>query len=103
MTQAQNQQVPQYFVMAPMADIEAAIDRTMQRYVAHVNKIVRTDGYLNADEAAQYMGVNRNILATQRNRCQGPPYIKDGKNIRYKKSDIDTYMERRKVKTSLEA
>lgn len=93
---------PQHFVMAPMSDIEAAIDRTMQRYVAHVNKLVRTDGYLNAEEAAQYMGVTPSSLITQRSRCQGPPYIKDGKSIRYKKSDIDAYMERRKVKTSLE-
>lgn len=92
----------QPFVMAPLADIEAIIEKAMQKYIAQLNAQSRPDGYLMVAEAAEYMGVTPAMLSTQRHRCVGPPYIKDGKIIRYKKKDIDTYMECRKKKTSLE-
>lgn len=97
-----SQTSPQAFVMAPLADIEAAIEKAMQKYIVHLNAQPRPDGYLLSEEAAQYMGVSTQTLATQRYRCVGPPYIRDGKIIRYKKKDIDTYMEHRKIKTTLE-
>lgn len=95
-----NQTVPQSFVMAPLSDIENAVEKAMQKYIAQLNKLHRTDGYLLVEEAAAYLGVSPQALSSQRHRCAGPPYIKDGKIIRYKKSDIDTYMEHRKMKTS---
>jgi excisionase family DNA binding protein len=49
--------------------------------------------YLTTAQAAHYSNVPAATLATLRSRGGGPPYIKLGSRVLYRKSDIDLWME----------
>lgn len=60
--------------------------------------------YFTAAEAAEYAGVSQSTLSKLRQRGTGCPYVRIGASktkavVRYKKSDLDRWMEQHKIKT----
>jgi excisionase family DNA binding protein len=54
--------------------------------------------YLNSQETADYLGVNVDSLAVWRSTKRHKiPYTKVGKWVRYKKADLDKWLESRVV------
>jgi excisionase family DNA binding protein len=53
---------------------------------------------LSADDAAEYIGVEYQTLAAWRsNKRHVIPYIKVGSKVFYRRSDLDTWLESRRV------
>jgi len=56
------------------------------------------DRLLPPREAAEYLGVGLIALRDWRYRRIGPPYIRLGhRTVRYRKSDLDAWLERQRV------
>jgi len=51
--------------------------------------------YLDVLEAANYLGIARSTLDTYRSEGRGPTYRKHGWRVKYKRSDLDQWSERR--------
>lgn len=50
---------------------------------------------LDVPEAAEYLGLSISTLNKWRCYGEGPVFVKMGRAIRYRISDLDTYIERR--------
>lgn len=50
---------------------------------------------LNTDEAAAYLGLARRTLEGMRWKKNGPRFVKLNRSVRYRKSDLDAYIEAR--------
>ena len=48
---------------------------------------------LNTEQAATYLGVTRRALEAMRWRKVGPTFVKIGRLVRYRSSDLDTFIE----------
>lgn len=48
--------------------------------------------YINTEEASAYLGLSKPQLEIWRSQGDGPPYIKLSRLVRYKKSDLDSWM-----------
>lgn len=54
---------------------------------------------LDTDRAtAEYLGVTTKWLAQQRWLHQGPPYAKVGRAVRYRRTDVDRWLEQHTVR-----
>lgn len=53
-----------------------------------------TDRLLRAAEVADMLGTSPASLANMRHRGVGPRFIKEGGLLRYRSSDIETWIER---------
>jgi excisionase family DNA binding protein len=47
--------------------------------------------------ASQYLGVSQAALRTWKRQGHGPAYFRAGKLLRYRKSDLDAWIEARRV------
>ena len=54
------------------------------------NKIV-----LNSQQAGAYLGCSESVLRLWRSQGQGPRYFRAGKLIRYRRTDLDAWIEAR--------
>ena len=54
--------------------------------------------YMTTMEAAVYLGVSTALMERWRQLRIGPPYIRIGRSIRYRRSDVDEYMWQHRVK-----
>jgi excisionase family DNA binding protein len=54
-------------------------------------------------EAAGYIQFGESTLERMRLRGDGPPFIKAGKSVRYRKADLDAWMASRLVRSTSEA
>jgi len=52
---------------------------------------------VNETQASKILCRAVQTLRNDRHLCQGPPYIKLGRSIRYKVSDLMGYMERHRI------
>ena len=50
------------------------------------------DGRLTAEDAAKYCGLSYKTMALQRSAGSGPPFVKLGKAVFYRKDDLDSWM-----------
>ena len=51
---------------------------------------------LNEEQAGQYVGgLSPVTLQTWRSRGDGPPFLKVGRLVRYRRSDLDAWLESR--------
>ena len=69
-----------------------------QSAISTILKNQSTDPLLNPQEAAAYIGVTKNTLSVW--RCVGRyaiPYIKSGRLVKYRKSALDDFLERRTI------
>lgn len=57
---------------------------------------------LNNKEAAQYLGLKAATLNKWRVYGEGPPFIKVGRLVRYRRSDLDAYLSGRRVQSTSE-
>lgn len=74
-------------VAREMAGPESSIERTETR---------RTPELLTSREAAAYLGVSAGTLDIWRSRRSYPiPFVKVGRNVRYRKADLDAFLQRR--------
>ncbi len=58
---------------------------------------------LSNAEAAEYLGLKAATLNKWRVYGAGPPFLKVGRLIRYRKSDLDAYLAGRLVRSTAEA
>ena len=49
-------------------------------------------------EVAALLGVSESKLRTDRMKLQGIPFVKIGGSVRYRRQDIDSYLEKNLVK-----
>lgn len=54
---------------------------------------------MNNKEAAEYLGIAPMTLRIWRTQKKGPKYHKNGKAVRYARSDLDAYLKRSEVHT----
>lgn len=59
-----------------------------------------TDPLLNPTEAATYLGLAVHTLRVWRTRGEGPTYIKVGAAVRYRRTDLDAWLDSRTVRPS---
>lgn len=50
------------------------------------------DTLMTAADVAEYVGCSVNQLAQLRMRRQGPPYFKHGKMVRYRRADVENWI-----------
>ncbi len=65
---------------------------------------VRPPHLLTAEDAAQYLGLSPWTLAASRltpPRCDGPPYVRLGRAVRYRLADLDAWLDARCVVPAL--
>jgi predicted DNA-binding transcriptional regulator AlpA len=55
---------------------------------------------LNTQEAAHYIGLTEYALIGWRYKRTGPPYIKIGRRIMYRRSDLNDFLEQRRIDPS---
>ena len=53
----------------------------------------RQEGLMDPHTLAEYLGVSVLTLADHRTRGFGCPYIKIGSAVRYRRSDVDSWLE----------
>lgn len=51
------------------------------------------DPLLSVDQVSDWLGIPKGTLYQWRSRCQGPRAIKIGNGIRYRRSEIETYLD----------
>lgn len=51
------------------------------------------DRLLSAQEVAEYLGVPLATIYTWRHRSQGPPGLRVGRHLRYRRRDLDAWIE----------
>ena len=59
---------------------------------------VAIDVLKNREQAAKYIGLKTQTLAVWACRGQGPNYVKIGRSVRYRQSDLDAWLERQTVR-----
>jgi excisionase family DNA binding protein len=52
-----------------------------------------SDTLLTADEAAEYLRLSRKQLQQWRYFGRGPTYVKVGRGVRYRRSDLDAWLD----------
>ena len=50
---------------------------------------------MNSKQAAGYVGCSESVLRLWRSQGQGPRYFRAGKLIRYRRADLDSWIEAR--------
>ncbi|MCX5887939.1 MAG: helix-turn-helix domain-containing protein [Deltaproteobacteria bacterium] len=58
---------------------------------------METERYLTAPEVEKFSGRKLQTLANERHQGRGIPYYKVGSSIRYKLSDVISFMERHRI------
>ena len=58
---------------------------------------------LTTEQAAQYLDLKRNTLEIWRTRGGGPLFVKIGRNVRYRKADLDAFVERNLLTSTSQA
>ena len=59
--------------------------------------------YVNTIEAAEYLRLSRQQLEGWQSRGGGPVYVKLDRAVRYRRSDLDSFMAERLVSSTSEA
>lgn len=52
------------------------------------------DRLLSVQELAEYLGVPVTTIYTWRHRSQGPPGLRVGRHLRYRRRDVEAWIER---------
>lgn len=68
-------------------------------FLAKPLETIMNKDLLKNKEAAEYIGVVPGTLPVWRHLGIGPIYLKIGRKVLYRKSDLDTYLESRVIKT----
>jgi excisionase family DNA binding protein len=52
---------------------------------------------MDTKQAAKYLNLKRNTLEVWRVQGSGPPFCKFGRSVRYRRTDLDAFIERNLV------
>ena len=80
-------------------DIDAIAEAVFQKLkplLKVVNKKTEGDGYFTVDQLAKHLSVNKCWLY-RRTSDQNIPFHKPGRYLRFKKTEIDNWLEEQKV------
>ncbi|MFT6009255.1 MAG: excisionase family DNA binding protein [Parasphingorhabdus sp.] len=56
--------------------------------------------FITPDQAAAYLGMSAFTLSSYRHLGKGPAFYKVGKHVKYRKSDLETWIDSCRVSTS---
>ena len=59
--------------------------------------------FLDSDQAAEYLGLKRTTLEAWRCRGNGPQFVKLGRLVKYRRADLDAFIEARLRSNTSEA
>ena len=59
--------------------------------------------FLTREQAAQYLNFKKTTLDAWATRGGGPAFVKFGRAVRYRKQDLDTYVEKNLVTSTSQA
>lgn len=62
--------------------------------------VVSQAPYLDTRQAAELTGIAAHTLECWRRDGNGPPFVKFGRMVKYRRVDLDAFMERRLVRPS---
>jgi predicted DNA-binding transcriptional regulator AlpA len=79
--------VDQTITKAAQAEVERAFQHALSEHLDPSQE------YLKTKQAARYLGLSTQFLEIARHKGDGPPYLKMSKAVRYKRSDLDAWME----------
>lgn len=65
--------------------------------MAREGRSMADQGLMTTDELAAYRGMSRQAVDTERWRGQGPPFVRDGRRVRYRRADVDAWIAARVV------
>ena len=81
-------------VVATPQELHSLIRGAVQEAISSVeNNSRKTKDVLNEKQAAEYLGKKPGTLRQWRSDCKGPSYHKKGRQIMYKKTDLDAWLE----------
>ncbi len=81
-----------------MESLDEIFARAARAAVAEaIAQIEPTREWLDTVAAAAYLGVSTELLEIARHRAEGPPYSRITRRIRYKRTDLDDWMSKRRV------
>lgn len=84
----------QAIIVASTAELRALIQSAVQDALSAIEKQSgKTKSILNEKEAAEYLGKKPGTLRQWRSDCKGPSYHKKDRQIMYKKTDLDAWLE----------
>lgn len=55
---------------------------------------------MNAEDAAQYIGKSKSWMDQKRSQGRGPRFVRIGSSIRYRRADLDAFLEGSVVETA---
>lgn len=81
-------------VVATPQELHSLIKGAVQEALSSIeSNSRRTKDVLNEKQAAEYLGKKPGTLRQWRSDCKGPSYHKKGRQILYKKTDLDAWLE----------
>jgi excisionase family DNA binding protein len=69
---------------------------TLMRHFDELNQRFQLNSLLTTKEAAKYLGLSVSTLNKLRLTGEGPAYFKLGRSVRYRLSDLDIWVEKRR-------
>jgi hypothetical protein len=73
-------------------ELDDLIERIVQKTLAQVGYAAHSNPFVNSKACAELIGVSPEHLCAMRARCQGPPWSGEGKWIRYRRSDVVSWL-----------
>lgn len=70
---------------------------------SRIEDVVATDPLFTPDPIAEKLGITVQALALMRHEGSGPTYIKVGRRVRYRMSDVEAWLDANTVTTSGDA
>jgi hypothetical protein len=81
-------------VVATPQELHSLIKGAVQEAISNVeSNSGKTKDVMNEKQAAEYLGKKPGTLRQWRSDCRGPSYHKKGRQILYKKIDLDAWLE----------
>lgn len=59
------------------------------------------DDLMNGPQVARYLGCSTHLLKKWRSVASGPPWLKIGRMVRYRKSEVDEWLAQAAIKRGL--
>ncbi|MET4279700.1 hypothetical protein ABIB68_002163 [Bradyrhizobium sp. F1.2.2] len=73
------------------SELEALIERIVERTLSQIGHLEKTP-FVNSTACSELLGVTPEHLCAMRARGEGPPWSGAGKWIRYRRSDVLTWL-----------
>lgn len=87
------------YLISPSKNKEKALKPEQTYSTASTPVEKQQDRYLTEREVLEITGVSLSTLRSNRSSHKGMPYIKVGRSVRYKLSDIVAYMDEHRIRT----